>query len=213
MAEYFKKLDEAGAGTNVIHLLPHGALRAEVMGSVRRPPSEDELEKMRQLAEKAMRDGAWGMSTGLIYVPGTYAETDEIVEIAKVVGPPRRHLRQPHSQRRDGPARRRARGDRDRPPRPACRCTSRTSRPPAATPGAACAWRRPLIEEARQKGQRVTADQYPYIASSTSLEAMVIPTWAREGGSKRLIARLDDQEPGPSCARRSRRSSRPAIRW
>jgi N-acyl-D-aspartate/D-glutamate deacylase len=53
-----------------------------------------------------------------------------------------------------------------------------------------------LIEQARKGGQRVTADQYPYIASSTSLEAMVIPTWAREGGRKELIARLDDEKQG-----------------
>lgn len=196
VAKYFKELDDSGAGTNIIHLLPHGALRSDVFGSVRRPPSEDELEKMRELAEKAMRDGAWGMSTGLIYVPGTYAETDEIVEIAKVVGRHggiySSHIRNEGTGLLDAV-------------REAIEIGRRASLPVHVSHFKASgrdAWgglrvAAALIEESRQKGQRVTADQYPYIASSTSLEAMVIPTWAREGGSKRLIARLDDKESGP----------------
>lgn len=196
VAKYFEDLAETGAGTNIIHLLPHGSLRSQVFGSARRPPSEDELQKMRQLAEKAMRDGAWGMSTGLIYVPGTYAETDEIVEIAKVVG---RHggIYASHI-RNEGTGLVEA-------VREAIEIGRRGGLPAHVSHFKASgsqAWgslrvAAGLIEDARQKGQRVTADQYPYVASSTSLEAMVIPTWAREGGNKQLVSRLDDQETGP----------------
>lgn len=84
-ASYFDKIDAAGAGTNVVHLLPQGSMREQVLGSVNRVATPAEIETMRVLADKAMRDGVWGMSTGLIYVPGSYTQTDELSEIAKVV--------------------------------------------------------------------------------------------------------------------------------
>jgi len=71
--EYLDKIDAAGAGTHVAHLLQHGALREAVFGKSCRKPTAEELAKMKELARQAMLDGAWGMSTGLIYVPGTYA--------------------------------------------------------------------------------------------------------------------------------------------
>src|SRR6476620_11878900 len=84
---YYKKIDTDGAGTNILHLLPHGSLRNQVMqGDKNRPPSPEELRKMRELAEHAMRDGACGMATGLIYTPGSFSKTDELVAIAEVVG-------------------------------------------------------------------------------------------------------------------------------
>jgi len=86
VGEYFRKIDADGAGTNVLHLLPHGSLRNRVMqGDPNRPPSPDELAKMKELADKAMRDGACGMATGLIYVPGSFSKTDELIAIAQVV--------------------------------------------------------------------------------------------------------------------------------
>ncbi len=71
VANYLQSIDTLGAGTNVAHLLPHGSLRSQVMGKEDREPTSDELRKMEVLAEKAMLDGAFGMTTGLIYVPGT----------------------------------------------------------------------------------------------------------------------------------------------
>src|SRR6185503_747407 len=71
VADYFRKIDTDGAGTNVLHLLPHGSLRSRVMsGDANRPPSPEELAQMKKLAEQAMHDGACGMATGLIYTPG-----------------------------------------------------------------------------------------------------------------------------------------------
>lgn len=195
VAKYFKQVDEAGAGTNVIHLLPQGSLRSQVFGSARRTPSTEELDKMRELADKAMRDGAYGMSTGLIYVPGTYSQTDELVEIAKVVaehgGLYASHIRNEGTELLDAVREALAIGRRAGLPVHVSHFKASGREAWGSLRVAAG-----LIEQARQEGQKATADQYPYVASSTSLEAMVIPTWAREGGSKELIKRLDDPENG-----------------
>src|SRR5262245_15534437 len=84
VAGYLKKIDDGKAGTNVIHQIPHNDLRRQVMGNANRPPTADELEKMKALVDQCMRDGAWGLSTGLYYTPGGYADLDELVELAKV---------------------------------------------------------------------------------------------------------------------------------
>src|SRR5690606_14267424 len=76
---YHKRLDEQGVGVNVVHLIPAGAVRSRAMGRNNRPPNDDELKTMLDLVEKGMQAGAWGMTTGLIYVPGAYADTKEIV--------------------------------------------------------------------------------------------------------------------------------------
>ena len=83
---YYEKLDQHGVGVNVAHLLPQGTLRREVMQTERREANGDELDQMSELARKAMQDGAWGMSTGLIYVPSSYADTKELSAIAAVIG-------------------------------------------------------------------------------------------------------------------------------
>src|SRR5262245_55952694 len=84
VAAYFAKLEKDGIGSNVIHQVPHNAVREKVMGNVNRDPSAKELADMEALTDKAMRDGAWGLSTGLIYNPGIYSKTDELIALAKV---------------------------------------------------------------------------------------------------------------------------------
>ncbi|HKI20759.1 MAG TPA: amidohydrolase family protein, partial [Isosphaeraceae bacterium] len=79
--KYFAAIDAHGAGTNVVHLVPHGPVRSAVMGNVDRPPSRAELERMKRLVERGMEEGAWGLSSGLIYVPGRYAGTSELIEL------------------------------------------------------------------------------------------------------------------------------------
>src|SRR4051812_38782179 len=83
--EYLAKLDAQGAGTNVIHLIPHGSLRKSVLGNVDRKPDAAERGQMEGLVERGMRAGAWGISTGLIYLPGRYADTAELIALARVV--------------------------------------------------------------------------------------------------------------------------------
>jgi len=83
--ETYRRLDSTGFGPNVVHLAGHNTIRRAVMGMEDREPTEDELEEMKALAKKAMEGGAAGFSTGLFYAPGSYAETDEVIEIAKLV--------------------------------------------------------------------------------------------------------------------------------
>ncbi len=196
VAEYYQKVDAAGAGTNVAHLIPHGNLREVVLGSVQRAATPEEIGKMKDLARRAMQEGAWGMSTGLIYVPSSFADTAELVEIARIVGEEggiyASHIRNENSQLLAAVSEALEIGRQAKIPVHISHIKS----------SGRDAWglvRRAveMIEDARQKGETVTADQYPYIASSTSLEATVIPTWARAGGQKELVARLDDPEKFP----------------
>jgi N-acyl-D-amino-acid deacylase len=85
LGEWFAALEKAGVSLNIASLIGHNTVRREGMnGDFDRPPNAEELQKMRDLVDKAMRDGALGFSTGLEYIPGTYAKTEEIVELAKV---------------------------------------------------------------------------------------------------------------------------------
>src|SRR4051795_11132394 len=77
-------MEAQGVGSNVIHQVPHNAVRSQVMRNADREPTPQELERMEALVEQGMKDGAWGLSTGLIYNPGTYSKTPELIELAKV---------------------------------------------------------------------------------------------------------------------------------
>lgn len=190
-AKFLAEIDQFGAGTNVAHLVPHGSLRAEVMGRVNRAATEEEMQRMLALAEQAMLDGAWGMSTGLIYIPGTFTPTSELTGLAGVIarhgGMYASHIRGEGTELLSSieEALEIGRGS-------GCRVHvshfKASGRPSWGTLRLAIS----RIEEARAKGQLVTADQYPYTASSTSLEATLLPAWAREGGREALERRLRD---------------------
>lgn len=186
---YYNHIDKYGAGTNIAHLLPQGGLRKAVLDSNRVEPTETQLLEMLKLAEKAMQDGAWGMSTGLIYVPSSYASTEEITAIAKVVSAHNgiyvSHIRG------EGTTLLESVGEAMQIGRDA-KLPVHISHFKAAGRSAWGLVREATqqIEAQRTKGFKITADQYPYIASSTSLGATVLPSWAREGGGKQLRARL-----------------------
>jgi len=82
--DYVKKLENRGVAVNVAPLIGHGTIRINVMEFENRAPTKDELDEMKALLEDALKSGAFGMSTGLIYTPGSYAKTEEIIELAKV---------------------------------------------------------------------------------------------------------------------------------
>ena len=84
LAAWFDKLEKLGLGLNVASLVGHNSVRREVMGAANRLAAPAEIEKMKSLVDRAMRDGAVGFSTGLEYVPGTYSNTAEVVALAKV---------------------------------------------------------------------------------------------------------------------------------
>ncbi len=195
-AAHFKKLEAGGVGCNVIHLAPHNSIRQQVMGNANRAPTADEQKQMEELVERAMRDGTWGLSTGLIYNPGTYAATEEIVGLAKVAA---RHGGFYASHiRNEGTGLLTAIEEALRVGREAG-CPVHISHIKASGKEAWGSSARAvgLIEAAQKAGQKVTADQYPYIASSTSLRATVVPAKYREGTQKDFVARLDDPRTGP----------------
>lgn len=195
-AEFFKKLEAGGVGTNVIHLATHNSIRDKVLGNANRLPTTEEQAKMEALVEQAMKDGTWGLSTGLIYNPGTYSKTDEIVRLAKVSakhgGIYASHIRDEGSGLLTAIEEALTIGRE-------AGCPVHISHIKAS---GKATWGKSadavaLIEAARAKGQTVTADQYPYIASSTSLRATVVPSRWREGTAKEFVARLDDPQTGP----------------
>ena len=84
IGEFFGRMNQVGFSPNISSLIGHGTVRNQVMGkSFRRPPTAKELEEMQLYITKGMNDGALGMSTGLIYLPGTFAKTDELVDLSK----------------------------------------------------------------------------------------------------------------------------------
>jgi N-acyl-D-aspartate/D-glutamate deacylase len=191
VGKYLSEIDEHGAGTNVVHLIPQGALRRKVIGSAKRPPSSKELEEMKQHVEQGMRDGAWGMSTGLIYVPSKYADTTELVELAKLVshhgGIYASHMRNENTRLLESIDETLAIGKQADLP---VHISHFKASGRAAWGLAADAVRK--VQEARDAGQTVTADQYPYIASSTSLGAMVVPDEFRS--TAKFTAAMDDPD-------------------
>jgi N-acyl-D-amino-acid deacylase len=193
VAAYYKQIDEHRAGTNVLHLIPHGSLRAEAMGRRNRPPSPAELERMKELTARGMRDGAWGMATGLIYVPGSFSKTDELVALAEVVGRHRgiyaSHIRNEGSQLLESLDEILTIGKQAKLPVHVSHIKVSGKSNWGLAPDAI-----QKLRDARSAGQQVTADQYPYPASSTSLAAMVIPDELREW--KELQAALDDPKRG-----------------
>lgn len=196
VAKFLDTIDGRGAGTNVVHLIPHGALRAGVLGQARVKPNADQLAKMRERVAEGMKAGAWGMSTGLIYVPGTYAETDELVALSEVVaehgGIYASHIRNEGGRLLEAIEEILEIGRRAKVPVHVSHFKV-VGKPYWGSVRAAAK----LLEEARESGMTVTADQYPYIATSTSLSAMVLPGWAREGGKEATAKRVQDPEELP----------------
>ncbi len=196
VAAYFKSREEGKIGSNVIHQVPHNDVRRRVMKNANRAPTPAELKKMEALVDKGMREGAWGLSTGLIYNPGTYARTDELIALAKVAA---RHGGFYASHiRNEGVGVLDAIEEALKIGREAglpvhishLKASGRRAWGLAADEVA-------LIAKARAAGQAVSADQYPYVASSTSLAATLVPAVFREGEAKEYQARLKDPEQGP----------------
>ncbi|HSQ54430.1 MAG TPA: D-aminoacylase [Gemmata sp.] len=193
--KFFQTLEEQGVGTNVIHLAPHNSIRNQVMGNENRAPTSAELKKMEELVDQAMKDGTWGMSTGLIYNPGIYAKTDEIIALAKVVarhgGMYASHIRNESAALLDAIEEAVTIGKESG-------CRVHISHIKASGKGV---WGKSgdaiaLVDRFRKQGLAVTADQYPYIASSTSLRATLFPAKYREGNQKDFVARLEDPQLG-----------------
>ncbi|HSG08958.1 MAG TPA: amidohydrolase family protein, partial [Longimicrobiales bacterium] len=188
--------DSRGIGTNAALLVGFGEVRGEVMGMADRPPTHEELERMKALVDHAMLDGAVGLSTGLFYTPQNFSTTAEVVELAKVAasygGVYDSHLRDESSYNIGllGSVAEAIEIGRE------ARIPVNISHIKAlgvdvwGQADSALA----LIAAARAAGQEVTADQYPYEASGTSVGASLLPRWAQADGRDSLLARMDRAE-------------------
>ena len=171
-AEYLERIDETRPSCNIAVLMGHGSLRRGAMDLAQRPPSRAELDQMRGWVREGVAAGAVGLSTGLIYEPGRYAATDEIIALAKELGGPAGGLYATH-MRNEADALLEA-------VREAIRIGEEAGVPVQISHHKASGrrnWGRvrdslKLIEDARSRGADVTADQYPYTAGSTSLYAV-----------------------------------------
>jgi N-acyl-D-amino-acid deacylase len=169
VAAYFDAVERARPACNVAAYVPHGVVRANVMGFDRRDPMAEELEAMRALVDEGMRAGAIGMSTGLVYPPGAHARTPEIIELAKVVA---KHGGIYTSHIRNETARDLKAIDEAIEIGQQSGCPVQISHHKSAGIAGGTLRTLPRIAEARARGIDVTADVYPYDASSSSLVAM-----------------------------------------
>jgi predicted amidohydrolase YtcJ len=196
VAKYLGAIDAHGTGTNVIHLVPHGAVRNAVMGLADRAPTAEELDRMRALVARGMTAGAWGMATGLIYLPGRYAKTGELVELSRVVarsgGIYASHIRNEEDGLLEAIDEAITIGKSATLP---VHISHLKANGRSNWGKAALALER--IVAARSSGQIVTADQYPYIASSTKLGAMVVPHWAMRGTGDEFARLAATSDRGP----------------
>ena len=182
-----------GMGVNTAQLVPHGSIRSAILGAEDRAPTAAEMEEMRGLVRRGMEEGAFGLSSGPFYVPGSYSEPGEIVELARVVAPfggaYTSHIRDETDYSVGVVA--------------AVEEVIDLARK-AGTPGVIThvkalgprVWGfgsviTQRIAAAREEGIEIYTDQYPYAASSTGLSAALLPRWSQAGGRDSLLARFD----------------------
>jgi N-acyl-D-amino-acid deacylase len=196
LAEQRGRLLEHGLGVNVALLVPHGSIRSEVLGSEDRLATPAEMERMREMVRRGMEEGAFGLSSGPFYAPGSYADTGELVELSRVAagfgGIYTSHIRD-ESDYTIGLV---AAVDEVITIAREAQIRGIVTHVKALGPrvwgysGAVIQ----RIEQARAEGVEVFADQYAYDASATSLSAALLPRWAQEGGTARLRERFQDRE-------------------
>lgn len=214
LGQYFAFLENKGIAINLGTYVGTSSVREAVMGEATRHPTADEMRQMGALIDSAMRDGALGVGTGLIYLPSTFFSTDELIALTRYVVPYKggyaAHIRNEGSRLLEAI-------------RETIQIASGAgtwaeirhlkSRSPEQMQQAVA-----LIDSARRAGTDITADQYPYIASGTSLQAM-LNTWVQEGGDDSLVMRLRDpairarlkQELGADSAQGIRTAARTMV--
>jgi N-acyl-D-amino-acid deacylase len=189
MKDYIERVERQGTSLNIAPMVGHGTIRMNIIGYENRSPTDSEMKEMKKLIKQSMEEGAWGMSTGLIYPPSVYAETEEIVELTKTVaeqgGIYFSHIRGEGETLLDAVTE-------------ACEIGLQSNTPvqiahfkSSGKPN----WGKiknahEILEKYREKGVDVTFDQYPYIASSTNLTA-IFPHWTQEGGGRETFRKIE----------------------
>ncbi len=192
VADYLDELEKLELGPNIAYLAPHGNIRMVSMGLDNRKPTEEEQEKMNQELQRAFDEGAFGMSTGMIYPPCVYANIDEFIELGKVI------------KANDGVFVTHQRSEAD---------AMLESMDEILTIGKESGCRTHFshfkvcgkknwdkvpkiidkLDKAKEEGMIVSFDQYPYVAGSTMM-SVILPPWVHDGGTEKLIERLYDEE-------------------
>jgi dihydroorotase/N-acyl-D-amino-acid deacylase len=187
---YMDSLQSKGIGMNVAYLVGHNTVRRNIMGLENRAPTAEELTAMKAEIDSAMKDGAFGISTGLKYLPGAFSKVDEVIELSKVAssygGIYTSHLREEGLGLFDAVAE-------------AIQISEKANIPVVLTHHKAIGkpmWGKSvrtlaMVDSARAKGLDIMMDQYPYDASYTSI-SVLIPSWARAGGQEEFKKRIED---------------------
>lgn len=190
--EYDNIILEQGVALNIVHLLGHGTLRDSVMGRTDRPPTDDEIKRMQVEIDRAFEHGVFGMSSGLIYPPGCYVETGELIELSKAVsrngGFYSTHIRGEGETLLKAVAEAIEIGE----------CAGVSVQISHLKVAGKKYWDTgskalELIDDALNKGMDIMADQYPYLAGSTELQA-ILPYWVHNEGNQKLLERLSDPQ-------------------
>lgn len=187
---YLKMIEKVGPGINECYLVPHGNIRMEAMGLDNRQPTDEEIEKMKEITRREMEAGAFGLSTGLIYIPCAYSESKEIIEMCKVVA------------EYDGVFVIHQRSEAD-----TIVDSMNEVIEIGRKSGVRVHWSHfkvagkknwdkidtvlSQLDEAKAEGITVSFDQYPYVAGSTMMGA-ILPPWVHDGGTNKVIERLKD---------------------
>jgi N-acyl-D-amino-acid deacylase len=190
LPEWFAALEKMGTGINVASLVGHNTVRAEVMGTANRAATDDEIARMQSLVEKAMREGAVGFSTGLIYIPGTYSNTAEVVALARAAakynGTYASHMRDEGEHVLDAITEAITVGKETGMPVELSHFKIDNQRLWGSSDKSLA-----LVEKFRREGVDVVVDQYPYDRSSTNL-GITLPSWALADGQSKVRERLED---------------------
>ena len=192
LGEFYERVEKQKMGLNLVPLAGQGTIRLAVKGLEPGPATPAEMNEMKRLLAESMEEGAFGMSTGLIYAPGSYCETEEIIELTSVLkrygGIYTTHMRNESDRLIESVEETIRIGDANDIPVeiPHHKALGKTNW------GKVNATLR-MLEDVRRRGVDIGCDAYPYVATSTSITA-IIPTWLLEGGVDMLPQKLKDNE-------------------
>lgn len=190
LEQYLDRADEIGVGLNVGFMVGHNTIRREVIGLEDRAPTAAELVQMQDMVDQGMIEGAWGISTGLKYLPGAFAELDELVALSSVVVPYggfyTSHLREEGLGLLESVSEALEIGKQANIP-VVLTHHKVVGQPMWGSSEITLA----MVDSARIAGTDVMIDQYPYTASHSGI-TILIPAWAMEGGTDALLTRMED---------------------
>ena len=193
MGEYLDRVEQNGTSTNFAEMVGQGTVRIAVMGFEDRDATPEEIEKMQEYVAKAMEDGAFGLSTGLIYPPGCFSKMEEIAEVTKAIEPYGGFYESHMRDEADGII---------SSVQEVLEIGRRANVPVQIVHHKICGRKNwqikghatlAAIRKARREGVDITVDQYPYTASATTLTSF-LPKWTMAGGMDKMIARLKDPD-------------------